>query len=230
MNRSFHRFTNWVCKHILLPMYASVRVEGLENVPGSGAVVLASNHLNDADPALIGAYLRRDVVSLAKVELFRVPVVGHFMRLYGAIPVRRNEADLSALRRAGEALEAGLAVCIFPEGRRSGRRASLGEAWPGAGLIAMRTGVPIVPLAITGSQRMGLPLLFLRPLPRNHVTMTFGEPFLLERPARLNGEAAKEGTQRIMQRIAALLPPEYRGYYGNEALPDAAKASSGAGE
>jgi 1-acyl-sn-glycerol-3-phosphate acyltransferase len=215
MNLGFYRFANWVCRHLLLPLYCSVRVSGIEKLPRSGPLLLVSNHLNDVDPALIGAFTPRTVVSMAKVELFRVPVVAQFMRVYGAMPVRRNEADLGALRRAIEALDAGLCVCIFPEGRRSGQRAALGEAWPGAGLLALRSGAPIVPLAITGSQRMGLPWLIVRPFPRQHITMSFGEPFTLEPPARLSGEAARAGTQRIMTQIAALLPPEYRGYYGN---------------
>ena len=105
------------------------------------------------------------------------------------------------------------------------------EAWPGAGLIALRSGAPVIPLAITGSQRLSLPKMFLRPFPRQHVTMTFGEPFTLEKPARVNAEAAKAATQQIMERIAALLPPEYRGYYGSSPTQGAeTPAPNGAGE
>ena len=230
MKAPLYGTANWIAKHLLLPVYTGVDVRGAENIPRSGPVVLASNHLNDADPALIASNYPRRVVFLAKVELFRIPVLGQFMRLYGAVPVRRHHADLTSLRRALEALEQGLTVGIFPEGTRSGEPARLREGWPGAALVALRSGAPVLPLAITGSQRMGLPLLFLRPFPRQHVTLTYGEPFYLQRPGRLNAEAAREATRQIMQRIAALLPPEYQGYYG-ESSGDGGQppAPSGAG-
>ena len=215
MNRAVYWLANHVCKYALLWPYASVKIVGAHNVPRTGPLILASNHLNDADPPMIGFFFPRPVSTLAKVELFKFPVLKQFLQLYGAIPVRRGEADLSALRRANEALEQGLTVCIVPEGTRSGDRAQLIEAQAGAGFIALRSGAPVLPLAITGSQRLSLPKMFLRPFPRQHVTMTFGEPFGLERPARISSQAAKDATLQIMQRIAALLPEEYRGYYGD---------------
>src|SRR6266540_3978803 len=145
MSAGFYRAINFVCKYVLLPPYARISVSGLENVPPDGALVMVSNHLNDADPGIIATRVKRQVIFLAKVELFRVPVLSRFMRSYGAIPVRRNEADLSALRRAAEALDAGEAVCVFPEGTRSGRETSLREAWPGAALIALRGDRTILP-------------------------------------------------------------------------------------
>lgn len=205
---------NWTTKHVLLPPYASVEVRGLENVPTSGALVIASNHLNDADPGIMASRIRRRIVFLAKIELFRVPVLKRFLDAYGAIPVHRNEADLAALRRANEALKEGLAVCVFPEGTRSGERASLIEAWPGAALVALRNDAPILPVAFTGSQRLSVPLMFLHFYRREHVTLTIGEPFHLSKPQRMNGEAVRQGTQLIMERVAALLPESYRGYYG----------------
>ena len=217
MSPFVYRTATWFSKYFILPLYARIQTRGLENVPATGPLVIASNHLNDADPGIICTRIRRRVVFMTKVELFKVPVLGQFLRAFGAFPVRRNEADLSALRQANEALKAGLAVCIFPEGRRSAHLARLGEAWPGAALIAMRNDVPVLPIAITGSQRLGLPWMFLRLDRRDRVTLTAGEPFHLPRPERLNAEAAREGSRLIMERIAALLPAEYRGYYGNEA-------------
>jgi 1-acyl-sn-glycerol-3-phosphate acyltransferase len=170
--------------------------------------------------------------TLAKQELFKYPGLRHFLNGYGAVPVRRGEADLTALRKANELLEEGYAVCIFPEGTSSKEKAQLKEAFAGAGLIALRSGIPVLPMAITGSQRLGLPQMFLRlPFPRQHVTITYGKPFVPKKPARINGEAAKAATQEIMERIAALLPPEYRGYYGDAPSADAAEpAPSGAGD
>jgi 1-acyl-sn-glycerol-3-phosphate acyltransferase len=221
MSAAFYWLANRLCKYTLLPPYASVKEVGKENIPLTGPLILASNHLHDADPCILGFYFPRRLVTLAKQELFKYPVLKQFFEAYGAIPVRRGEADLTALRRANEVLEEGLALCIFPEGTASKSKAALREAWPGAGLIALRSGVPVLPMAITGSQRLGLPGMFFRPFPRQHVTLTYGKPFVLDKPARVNAEAAKQATQQIMERIAALLPPEYRGYYGSSP-PDAA--------
>lgn len=227
-----YRVSNRICRWLLLAPYASVKQVGRENIPLTGPLIVASNHLNDADPCIFGFFFPRILRTLAKQELFKYHGLRQFLNAYGAIPVRRGEADLAALRVANEILQDGGAVCIFPEGTSSRHRAQLKEAFPGAGLIALRSGIPVLPVAITGSQRLGLPEMFLRlPFPRQHVTITYGEPFILEKPARVNGEAAKAATQEIMERIAALLPPEYRGYYGNAPLSDATQpAPSGTGE
>ena len=75
-------------------------MSGLENVPLEGPLVIASNHLNDADPGIICTRIRRPIVFMAKIELFQVPVLAQFLRGFGAFPVRRDEADISALRRS----------------------------------------------------------------------------------------------------------------------------------
>jgi 1-acyl-sn-glycerol-3-phosphate acyltransferase len=223
-------FATWVTQFILLPLYTRITVTGLENVPMTGPIVIASNHLNDADPGIICTRVRRRLVFMAKVELFRVPALGQFMRAFGAFPVRRNEADLAALRHASETLKQGLGLVIFPEGRRSGDEARLNEAWPGAALVALRGDAPVLPVAITGSQRLSLPKMFLNVHRRDRVTLTIGEPFYLPKPARLNAEAAKEGTRLIMERIAALLPEDYRGYYGNTGVAPADAPDEGPGD
>lgn len=219
---AFYWLVTTFVHYFLLPLYAGVKVSGLDNVPRGGPVIICSNHLNDADPGILATRLPRRLVFMTKVELFRVPGLAQFLHLYGAFPVRRGEADLSALRRSNGALNDGLALVLFPEGTRAGSRANLGQAWPGAALIALRNRVPIVPAAITGSQDMAMPMMFLRALRRRRVTLTVGEPFYLDIPDRVNSAAVAAGTEAIMTKIAALLPPEYRGYYGNEARPEAA--------
>jgi 1-acyl-sn-glycerol-3-phosphate acyltransferase len=226
MSAGFYRLANFVTKYVLLPPYARISVEGLEKLPPQGPVVIVSNHLNDADPGIIATRIPRRIVFLAKSELFRIPILRNFMEAYGAVPVRRNEADLSVLRRSAEALREGLAVCVFPEGTRSGPSAALKEAWPGAALVALRGDSLIAPLAITGSQHLPLPMMFLRPFRRYRVLLRFGEPFRLPKPARINAEAAKAGTDEIMRRIAALLPPAHRGYYGDEAAGEGSNAGA----
>jgi 1-acyl-sn-glycerol-3-phosphate acyltransferase len=204
----------WAGRHVLLPVYADVRAAGLENVPPDGPLLIASNHLSDCDPGILSTRIPRQIAFMAKAELFRVPLLAQFLRAHGAFPVRRHQADLSTLRRAGELLREGRAVCVFPEGTRSGREARLTEGWPGAALIALREDAPVLPVAITGSGKLNFPGMLVRFYDRAHVKLTVGEPFRLPRPARVNAEAAREGTRQIMERIALLLPPENRGYYG----------------
>jgi 1-acyl-sn-glycerol-3-phosphate acyltransferase len=214
MNRFVYRAATLVSKYFLLPLYCRIEVRGVENVPPEGPLVIASNHLNDADPGIICTRIPRPVAFMAKVELFRIPLLAQFLRGFGAFPVRRGEADLSALRVANENLKLGRAVCIFPEGTREGFAERLTEALPGAAIVALRNDVAILPVAITGSGRLQIPGMFIRLDRRLRVTLTVGKPFHLDKPERLNAEAAKEGTRRIMEHIAALLPPENRGYYG----------------
>jgi 1-acyl-sn-glycerol-3-phosphate acyltransferase len=210
----------WFTYFFLLRLYARVRVVGRENVPMTGPLLIVSNHLNDADPGIISSRIRRRIRFMAKAELFRIPILGTFLHVYGAIPVRRHAADLRAVRMANDSLEKGLALCIYPEGTREGPSEQLREAWPGAGLLALRNDVPILPIALTGSGRMGMPLMFLRVYRRYDVTLRIGEPFYLPKPARVDSEAAREGARVIMERIAALLPEENRGYYGSSITED----------
>ena len=214
MNRFVYRTATVVSKHVLLPIYARITVIGVENVPHTGPLVIASNHLNDADPGILCTRIPRPIAFMAKIELFRIPGLAQFLRAFGAFPVKRGEADLAALRLANQALERGFAVCIFPEGTREGPEEQLAEAWPGAAVIAQRAGATILPVAIHGSGRMALPKLFLYPHRKAQITLTIGKPFVLPKPPRLNAEAAQEGTKLIMERIAALLPEANRGYYG----------------
>ena len=214
MNRFVYNAATLVTKYLLLPIYARITVVGLENLPMTGPLIIASNHLNDTDPGILCTRIRRPIVFMAKIELFRVPGLGQFLRAFGAFPVKRGEADLSALRNANLALEKGMAVCIFPEGTREGPAEQLAEAWPGAALIAQRANATILPVAIHGSGRLGLPKMFLYPYRKARITLTIGKPFVLAKPARLNAEAAQDGTREIMERIAALLPEGNRGYYG----------------
>jgi len=213
MSPFVYRVATGITKYVLLPLYTRIKVTGVENVPPTGPVIIASNHLNDADPGILSTRINRVLIFMTKAELFKIPVLAQFLRGYGAFPVRRGEADLGALRQASAALNAGYALVIFPEGTREGPAEVLAKAHPGAALLALRHDVPIVPVALQGSGKLSLPGMFLRVDRREKVTMTVGQPFKLERPARLNAEAVEEGTRQIMERIAALLPKGRRGYY-----------------
>ena len=184
-------------------------VLGLENVPRQGPAILASNHLNLADPPLLAALVPRRLVFMAKIELWSTPIIGPLYGLAGFIPVRRFEADVAALRRAEKVLRQGHVLAMFPEGTRSGRP-GLGKGYPGTAVIALHSGVPVVPVGVSGTEGVSLPHCFLK---RTRVRVAFGRPFTLPQGQRVTTEMAEEGTERIMKEIAALLPEAYRGSY-----------------
>ncbi len=218
-----------VCTWVRLIIWLVIQrdVKGAKNIPRRGPLVLASNHLNLADPPILTAVMPRRVVWMAKRELFDIPVAGFLYRMFGCIPVRRFEADLRALRKSQDALRRGHVLGMFPEGTRSGGR-GLQRGEPGTALVAMRTGAPVLPVAIWGTEGVKLPSHFLR---RTPVHVAFGEPFHLPRGERLSKEQVEEGIEQIMRRIAVLLPPEYRGVYvdvpsAEAAAPTARKRDS----
>jgi 1-acyl-sn-glycerol-3-phosphate acyltransferase len=224
--RKFIIILDWTLTRIYVRRF---EVVGKEHLPLEGPLILASNHLNNADPPMIALAIRpRYPMFMAKREMIRWPILGPAFRLFGAFPVRRGEADLSALRAATEVIQGGALLVMFPEGTRS-RTGGLTKGHPGTALIALRTGVPVLPVAITGSEHLGWPWIFLKPLSVAHIKVVIGEPFLVPAVERINSEATAEAHRLIMSRIAALLPPEYRGVYADavEAQTAAPAAAEG---
>lgn len=211
--RRFIIAVDWLCMTVYVRKF---EVVGREHVPLDGPLILASNHLNNADPPAIALGVPRLPTYMAKREMISWPILGPAFKWFGAFPVRRGEADLSALRAATEVVKSGKMLVMFPEGTRS-RTGGLTEGHSGTGLIALRTGAPILPVAVTGTEVIKWPWIFVKPLMVPRVKVTIGEPFQLPPVDRINGESAKEATDLIMRRIAALLPPEYRGVYAEDA-------------
>lgn len=145
------------------------QVRGRDNVPRTGGLIVASNHVSFQDPPLVGAAAMRELHFLAKEELFRIPVFGAAIRAYNAIPIRRGVADLSGLARAIEVLRGGRALIMFPEGSRM-RDGELHRARPGVGMLAVSADCHIVPCYISGSER---PMQWL--LRRGLLRVWFGE-------------------------------------------------------
>jgi 1-acyl-sn-glycerol-3-phosphate acyltransferase len=183
-------------------------VAGATRVPRSGGLIVVANHLSLIDPPLLAASLPRRLRFMAKQELFESRG-GVFVRLFGAFPVRRFQADRQALRQARSLLENGEAVAMFPEGHRSDGNGMI-AAHPGTALIALQSGAPVLPVAITGSEQIRS-LRFILQHPR--ITVTVGEPFVLPRTGRIDSGAVEEAGLLIMRSIAELLPPSYRGVY-----------------
>ena len=211
--RRFIILLDWMLTRIYVRKF---EVVGREHVPMEGPLILASNHLNNADPPMVALAVPRHPTFMAKQEMIKWPIVGPAFRMFGAFPVRRGEADLSALRAATEIVNSGAMLVMFPEGTRS-RTGGLTKGHAGTALIALRTGAPVLPVAITGSEGLTWPWIFLRPLSVKHIKVTIGETFRLPPVERVNSEAAGEATGVIMRHIAALLPEQYRGVYADSA-------------
>lgn len=202
----FYWLSVWSWIRGILLIVTSHDIQGREHVPRRGALILASNHFSVGDPPILTGLFPRRIVWMAKQELFDIPIFGQLYYMGGFIPVRRSEADLRALRRSQEALRCGHVLGMFPEGTRSGGRLGAGE--PGSALIALRTGAPILPVAIWGTEAIKLPRDLFR---RTNVTVRYGQPFRLPHTDRITKEDVKSGTVEIMKRIADLLPDQYRG-------------------
>ena len=188
------------------------KVEGLENVPRQGPLVVCANHFATLDPPMVPAFLpRADTWNMAKSEYFRKPLMRWIFTRYHAFPVVRHSADRAALRRAFDLLKASEVLIIYPEGTRV-ESGELATPEPGAGFIAQKAGCPVLPVALTGTREC-LPKGARWPR-RVPVTLRFGEPFLLPQ-RRPNGEriSHEEASDAIMLAIAELLPVENRGRY-----------------
>jgi len=222
MIRSLYRSCVLAMGRVLAFIYLKQYVvEGRENVPKEGGLIVASNHLNNADPPMLARALGRPPIFMAKKQMHDMPVAGLFFRAWGTFPVRRGEVDRAALRSAEELVHRGEMLLMFPEGTRS-RTAKLARGKPGTAMIALRTGAPVLPVAITGTEAADWPSFFLKPRSFERVKVTIGEPFTLPRPEKIDATAAKEATDVIMRKIAALLPAEYRGAYAEPAESHAA--------
>jgi 1-acyl-sn-glycerol-3-phosphate acyltransferase len=150
MKRSFLWLSLQVLARILTKLLFDLKVYGLENVPQTGGVLLASNHQSNLDPVLIAVRLKRPVSFLAKSELFENRWFGWFIRVLHAFPIRQGEGDIAAIRETVKRLGEGYAMNVYPEGHRT----EDGEIRPlqrGIGLVLKKADVPVIPIAIDGS-------------------------------------------------------------------------------
>ena len=176
-------------------LFTRARAVGLENVPKTGGVVYAINHLHWIDIPLVGLLSPRTVWFVAKAEAANHPVGGWILRAHGAIAIRRGESDRDAVRRMRDEARAGHVIGLFVEGTRQ-RNGRPGTAQPGAAMVALQEDVPVIPVAIYGTQ-------FWKPGNFRRCSVAFGEPLRFEGLPK-NGKGYREATQVIERRIHEL--------------------------
>jgi 1-acyl-sn-glycerol-3-phosphate acyltransferase len=215
-------------RHVVLAIarpLVPLRIIGEALVPEDGALLVVSNHLSNADPIFLELAFPRALFFMGKSELFRNRALAWLLRRFGGFPVARGTADRVALKFALSVLKQGIALAIYPEGGRS-RTGALMPALPGAGLLALQSDTPVLPVAIMGTEfypvNGEMPPRRPATAPRG-VTVRFGEPFHI--PGRVDGKrvTVEEATRLVMYRLAELLPEHYRGVYADGPDPGSVK-------
>lgn len=180
---------------VVLRILFRVKLYGTSNIPENGAAVLCANHIAEMDMFFIGFKIKRLIRWMAKEELFRIPVIGIIIKHLGAFSIKRGKADVESIRTALGLLSEGHIVGIFPEGTRMARTRRNVKVKRGAVLLALKAGVPVIPVAINSSFK-----LFSK------VTVTFGEPIKLEgNEEDYSNDEMIEITKGIMDRIYGLM-------------------------
>jgi 1-acyl-sn-glycerol-3-phosphate acyltransferase len=218
--RVCYQIARWIIMLVFRSLFMHLEIRGQENVPRKGSLIVCSNHLHNFDPVVVGVAIPRSMLYMAKKELFAIPALRQVIRFFGAFPIDRGAADRAALRYAVNAVDEGFALLMFPEGTRS-VTGKIERVLPGAAFVALRTGAPVLPVAVTGTQALPFDKKSAKPGTkrqfRPRVVVTIGEPFKIGAGPdgkRLTMEAA---TDKMMRHVAALLPPEYRGIYADTA-------------
>jgi 1-acyl-sn-glycerol-3-phosphate acyltransferase len=194
----------------LFCLFGGLEVRGLENVPKTGPALIAANHLSWADGPALRAALRRRNWFLVKASLFHVPVLGWLLPLYGAFPLKQEKPDPAAMLHAEEHLKQGEIVCAYPEGgvSHSGR---LGGFKKGVAFLALRSGAPLIPAAITGTERVLPPGTYCPRYAQEGVRVTFGPALRAQElaPAEPDRHSLDALTRRLRDAVTTLLPSEY---------------------
>src|SRR5262249_11657624 len=210
--RVFRAFFRGFSK-LLVFLTLRAKISGLENFPKHGPAIIVFNHLGDSDAVLLFATLPfSPIEGIGKIELYDDWLVGPVFRAYGIIWVHRGRPDRRAIRAALKGLSEGRMVTLAPEGRQS-VTGGLEEGEQGAAFLALKSGAPIVPVALTGLENKNV-FGHLKRWQRAPVSLTIGKPFFIqENPQGDHRQTIPEGTRQIMESLASLLPEAYRGYY-----------------
>jgi 1-acyl-sn-glycerol-3-phosphate acyltransferase len=179
----------------LVRLLTPLRNYGPERVPRTGGVVLAFNHFHWVDPPVFGLLSPRPMKFVAKVEAHRIPALGQLIRSFGTISVRRGESDREAVRQMREAVRDGRALGLFVEGTRQ-LSGVPGQVQPGAAMVALQEGVPIVPAAIYGS-------LEWKPGNYHPISVAWGEPLRFDGLPK-GGKGYREASDHVQAKLQEL--------------------------
>lgn len=209
--RRVARLILWSVFRLITRVSLKLQVRGLENFPRRGPALITLNHLGDTDIALILSHLPTlSVDPLATSDLYDLPWQGKIIEQYGVIFLHRGHPDRRAITCALESLARGRFVSIAPEGRES-LNEGLEDGLSGAAFLALKADVPIIPVAVTGTENNRV-FPNMKKWKRTPATLTVGQPFRIQKTDDRRADL-KNGTQRIMRELANLLPPEYQGIY-----------------
>lgn len=196
----------------LMSIIADVEIHGVEKLP-PGNFIAAANHLGRLDTAALLCVIDREDIIMPVAEKYRDhPIFGAIGRAANAIWLNRFDADFSALRQILARMEQGGMLVIAPEGTRS-KTEALQEGKLGVAFLASKSGYPVLPVAVTGTEDRAV-LENLKRFRRSKIVIRGGDPFVIELPkGRRREQAMREATDEIMCRIAVMLPEKYRGVY-----------------
>ncbi|MBI9042988.1 MAG: 1-acyl-sn-glycerol-3-phosphate acyltransferase [Anaerolineaceae bacterium] len=206
----FLKPVTWVVK-MFFRILCKIDTTQLSKIPMQGPAIIMGNHINFLDsPIMYSNLFPRQMTGFAKVETWKNPFLGRLFTLWGFIPIRRGEADLKAFKTASQALNDNKFMTIAPEGTRS-HDGKLQKGHPGIVLLAIRSGVPIIPIGINGIENFEKNLRRFKRTPFN---IEVGIPFRLDTQGKaLSREVREQITTEVMYQLAALLPPQNRGVY-----------------
>lgn len=185
----------------------------LERIPARGPLILVGNHINFLEvPVLVTRVWPRPVTGFSKQETWHNPAKAFLFNVWGGIPLRRGELDMTAFEIACQKLKEGYLFAIAPEGTRSGH-GRLQKGHPGTALLATRSGAPLMPLVFYGNEHFWQNVKHLK---RTDFHVRVGNPFTIDTHGRaMSREVREQITREIMWQLAALLPPENRGLYAD---------------
>lgn len=212
MKKFFHWFLSFIVR-VYTRIACRMDISDLQKIPMRGPMIVIANHTGQIEVPLIFAHLQpRKVTGWAKAETWDNKFLNFVFNVWDIIPVRRGEADMRALKAALRALEKGSIFCISPEGTRN-YTGILKRALPGAVIIALHSGAPIIPVAHWGGEIF---LKNFKRLKRTDFHIRVGEPFKLKvEDLKVTAEMRQQIVDEMMAQIARLMPEEYRGEYSD---------------
>lgn len=210
------KFSLWLITSILRPYFRlTLRIDapgGFEEIPARGPLIIITNHTGQVEVPVFATLLQpRKITGWGKAEAFENPFLRWVFSAWDIIPVHRGEADLTALKSALRMLAEGRIFGVAPEGTRN-KTGILRRGLPGAAVLALRSGAPVIPIVHWGGE---VYLKNLKNFKRTDFHIRVGKPFYVKAEGKVTGEMRQEMVDEMMYRIAGMMPEEYRGEYSD---------------